>query len=95
MWKQNLGKGEAYIEEERLERHLRKLLIKDLDGQESQTYFLSNGLSLVPFKPRNGMAKSVIHFQLPPFSYITSLCFLHTHQFPSLLSDSHYLVESE
>ena len=33
LWKQNLGKGEAYIEEERLERHLRKLLVKDLDGQ--------------------------------------------------------------
>ena len=32
-WKQNPGKGEAYIEEERLERHLRNLLVKDLDGQ--------------------------------------------------------------
>ena len=36
------------------------------------TSFLSNGLSLMPFKPRNGMAKSVIHlvvmlpFPTPP-----------------------------
>ena len=50
------------------------------------------------------MAKSVIHLVVmlpfptpptPPPSYITSLYFLHTHQFPSLLSDSHYLVEGE
>ena len=34
MWKQNPGKGEAYIEEERLERHLGNLLVKDLDGQD-------------------------------------------------------------
>lgn len=48
---ENLGRGEAHNEEERLERHIGSLFEKDLDGQASKfkLLFLSNDLILNAF----------------------------------------------
>lgn len=48
---ENLGRGEAHNEEERLERRIGSLFEKDLDGQASKfkLLFLNNDLILNAF----------------------------------------------